>query len=228
MDEIAAALVELANAAAPTAARAPVGAGASTVAGAATVLGASAGATTVAGASAQMDGTAGPDASAVAGASTAAGASAQADETAAPDASAVAGPVRHLAESSAEALDSVAAALVELTTSSAPFSGFRFGGGAAAQDGSGPGSEAEAAPGDVPTGPPPIFLDVADEPKCVDCGTCYQELPQLFEKATIIVDGAAKTVGHLIPGALGKLVITPDLKRKFNKVKANCDAEIIK
>ncbi len=39
-------------------------------------------------------------------------------------------------------------------------------------------------------------------PKCTNCKTCYQEIPELFEKTRIVVDGAAKEVGHLIPGAL--------------------------
>jgi pyruvate-ferredoxin/flavodoxin oxidoreductase len=122
--------------------------------------------------------------------------------------------------------DELAAALISLTTSTTPFSGFRFGSepAATAQTEAVPGQPAAAV---AKAGPPPIFLAAADEPKCVDCGTCYQELPQLFAKATIIVDGEAKTVGHLIKGSLEKLTLTPDLQKKINKVKASCDAEII-
>ena len=64
-------------------------------------------------------------------------------------------------------------------------------------------------------------------PKCINCKTCYQEIPELFEKTRIVVDGAAKEVGHLIPGALARVKVTPELKAKIARVAANCDAEII-
>jgi pyruvate-ferredoxin/flavodoxin oxidoreductase len=70
-------------------------------------------------------------------------------------------------------------------------------------------------------------LDPADEPRCNDCATCYQELPQLFEKATIMVDGAAQTVGRMRPGALDGFEVTPELAKRIARVKATCDAEII-
>ena len=38
--------------------------------------------------------------------------------------------------------------------------------------------------------------------KCNNCKTCYQDLPELFEKTKIIVDGETREVGHLIPGAV--------------------------
>ena len=74
----------------------------------------------------------------------------------------------------------------------------------------------------------PIWLDPADEALCNDCGTCYQELPQIFEKATAIVDGAARTAARMIPGALETIEMTPDLQKRIDRVKATCDAEIIK
>jgi len=43
-----------------------------------------------------------------------------------------------------------------------------------------------------------------DVAKCSNCKTCYQELPELFEKSQIVVDGEAKEVGHLIAGALAR------------------------
>ncbi|MDR1791487.1 MAG: 2-oxoacid:acceptor oxidoreductase family protein [Propionibacteriaceae bacterium] len=118
-------------------------------------------------------------------------------------------------------VDDLVSAMVELTSSSSPLSGFAFG--QAAAEAPTAGKPSASAGEDITK---LISLAVADEPKCVDCGTCYQELPGLFEKATIIVDGETKTVGHMITGA--KVQITPDLKRKINKVKASCDAEIIK
>ena len=40
------------------------------------------------------------------------------------------------------------------------------------------------------------------------------ELPELFEKTKIVVDGAPKEVAHLIPGAVAKAKVTPELKRQ--------------
>ncbi|MDR1852896.1 MAG: 2-oxoacid:acceptor oxidoreductase family protein, partial [Propionibacteriaceae bacterium] len=115
-------------------------------------------------------------------------------------------------------IDEVAGALVELTTSKTELSGFAYGGRAAepASTGEEQASEKQA---------PPIWLDPADEAKCVDCATCYQDLPMFFEKTTIIARGAAQSVAHF-KGYDGT-AITPALKAKINKVKANCDAGII-
>ena len=74
----------------------------------------------------------------------------------------------------------------------------------------------------------PIYLDPADEALCNDCGTCYQELPQLFEKATVVIDGIARTVGRMIPGAVERIEVTPELQRRIDRVKATCDGEIIR
>ncbi|MGB4272129.1 MAG: hypothetical protein WBJ44_07010, partial [Propionicimonas sp.] len=60
-----------------------------------------------------------------------------------------------------------------------------------------------------------------------DCATCYQELPQLFEKATIVLDGQPKTVGRMRPEALDGLELTAELTARITRVKATCDAEII-
>jgi pyruvate-ferredoxin/flavodoxin oxidoreductase len=129
-------------------------------------------------------------------------------------------------------LDELAAAMADLATSSAAptlpsaFAG-GFGGGAASSAGPGAGSGPEAgAPGAA--GDQPIWLDPADEPKCNDCGTCYQELPQLFEKTTIVVEGAAQVVGRMKPDALDGFEVTPELAKRIQRVKANCDAEIIR
>ncbi|NYI42024.1 2-oxoacid:acceptor oxidoreductase family protein [Demequina lutea] len=74
----------------------------------------------------------------------------------------------------------------------------------------------------------PIYLDPADEVKCNDCGTCYQELPQFFEKKTMIIDGESQTVATMVPGALDTVQLTPDLQKRMDRVKNSCDAEIIK
>jgi pyruvate-ferredoxin/flavodoxin oxidoreductase len=72
-----------------------------------------------------------------------------------------------------------------------------------------------------------VTLADEDVVKCNNCKTCYQEIPELFEKTRIVVDGSAKEVGHLIPGALVRVKITPELKTRLSRVAANCDAEII-
>ena len=90
---------------------------------------------------------------------------------------------------------------------------------------------ASAPPGAAPVakgnGVAPVELADADVAKCSNCKTCYQEVPELFEKTRIVVDGAAKEVGHLIPGALAKIKVTPELMAKLSRVAANCDSEII-
>jgi pyruvate-ferredoxin/flavodoxin oxidoreductase len=73
----------------------------------------------------------------------------------------------------------------------------------------------------------PIFLAENDIPKCNDCGTCYQELPQLFEQHTMIIDAAPQKVARMIPGALESVEITPDLEKRIDRVKKTCDAEIL-
>jgi pyruvate-ferredoxin/flavodoxin oxidoreductase len=122
-------------------------------------------------------------------------------------------------------LDDIARAMSELAASSkAP-----VGLGAALRPTSGGGAAATApAPAAVAVADRPVWLDPADEALCNDCGTCYQELPQLFEKTTVIVDGAASTVARMIPGALATFEVTPDLQKRIDRVKATCDAEIIK
>ncbi len=122
-------------------------------------------------------------------------------------------------------LDEIAAAMAELAASSAAPAGrpaFSFGGGA-------PAASAAPAPAATATAVAdrPIWLDPADEAKCNDCGTCYQELPALFEKATIVVDGKAQVVGHMKPGALDGFEVTPEVAKRIARVKSTCDAEII-
>ncbi|MBO9555329.1 hypothetical protein, partial [Cellulomonas sp.] len=120
-------------------------------------------------------------------------------------------------------LKQIAAAMAELAASSAaPPStpALSFGGAPAA-------APAPAPAAATTVGDRPIWLDPADEAKCNDCGTCYQELPALFERTTIVVDGQAKVVGHMKEGALDGFVVTPDIAQRIARVKANCDAESI-
>jgi pyruvate-ferredoxin/flavodoxin oxidoreductase len=125
-------------------------------------------------------------------------------------------------------MDAIARAMSELATSSkAPIG---FGGGV-------PGVAAPAAPAAAAAAPAPggvavddraVWLDPADEKLCTDCGTCYQDLPQFFERTTKIIDGAAQDVAQMVPGALESVEVTPELARRIERVKANCDAEIIR
>ncbi len=119
-------------------------------------------------------------------------------------------------------LDSIAKAMSELAASSgAPASGFA----ASLMPGAAPPRPA-AAPA-AGNGAVLVHVDEADLTKCNNCKTCYQDLPELFEKTKMIVDGVTKEVGHLIPGAVDRVKVTPELKAKLARVAANCDAEII-
>ena len=79
------------------------------------------------------------------------------------------------------------------------------------------------------SGPRPVVsLAEADQTLCTDCKTCYQEMPEIFEPVRVIVDGEARTVARIIPGALEQLQVTPDVEARIKKIVANCDSEIIR
>jgi len=119
-------------------------------------------------------------------------------------------------------IDSIARAMSELAASSnAPANGLAS---ALTLDRGAPAPVAAPA---AANGSAPISLAEADVANCTNCKTCYQEMGELFEKTSIVVDGVAKEVGHLIPGALDHIKMTPELRSKLSRVAANCDAEII-
>ena len=99
------------------------------------------------------------------------------------------------------------------------------------------GAGVDAAPVTSPASPlglgpkpagAPIWLAAEDLPKCTDCGTCYQDLPQLFERATILVDGQALQVSRMKEGALDALgPVTEELAARMDRVRDSCDSEII-
>ena len=95
-----------------------------------------------------------------------------------------------------------------------------------------PATAAPAAPapaaGSVAVVDYPIFLAAEDEPLCNDCGTCYQELPQFFEKTKLVINGESRVVARMIPGAIETVEITPEIAKRIERVRANCDAEIIR
>lgn len=71
-------------------------------------------------------------------------------------------------------------------------------------------------------------LDPADEALCNDCGTCYQELPQFFARTTVVIDGEARVIARMIPGAAESVDVTPELAKRIERVEATCDAEILR
>jgi len=136
---------------------------------------------------------------------------------------------KEAAEARESSIDSIARAMSELAASSkapsfsAPPSGSVAVGVTTHLISAAP-APAPAAKGN---GSAPVTLADEDVPKCSNCKTCYQEIPELFEKTRIVVDGASKEVGHLIPGALEHIKVTPELKARIARVAANCDSEII-
>jgi pyruvate-ferredoxin/flavodoxin oxidoreductase len=129
-------------------------------------------------------------------------------------------------------LDAIAAAMTDLATSSqAPLGGLGALVGtapAAATPAPAAADAAAEASGAVGTIAAPVWLDPADEALCTDCGTCYQELPQFFEKVTVVIDGAAKVVARMKPGAVDSVQVTPEIQKRIDRVRATCDAEIIR
>ena len=126
-------------------------------------------------------------------------------------------------------LDIIARAMSELAASSnAPANGSLaaalapFGGGAAPAQAAAPAKALNGSGAEIP------HIHDEDMSKCTNCKTCYQQVSELFEKTTIMVDGSAKEVAHTVPGALAQIKVTPELKDRVAKVAANCDAEIIR
>ncbi|MFT6984616.1 MAG: pyruvate-ferredoxin/flavodoxin oxidoreductase [Psychromonas sp.] len=85
----------------------------------------------------------------------------------------------------------------------------------------------QASSSTVATDKPLVFISDQDQGKCTDCKTCYQQLGELFEKVTIVDNGAAKVVSRVIPGALENIVISDELVSRAARIAAECDAEII-
>ncbi|HYO85686.1 MAG TPA: 2-oxoacid:acceptor oxidoreductase family protein [Dermatophilaceae bacterium] len=130
-------------------------------------------------------------------------------------------------------IDDIARAMTELAASSrSPVSlgsSIPIGGGLGAAGAGGSASGGAASTGTATaTLDAPVWLDPADQPLCNDCKTCYQELPQFFEKVKKVIDGEARDVAQMIPGAVESVEITPELDKRIQRVKANCDAEIIR
>jgi pyruvate-ferredoxin/flavodoxin oxidoreductase len=126
-------------------------------------------------------------------------------------------------------LDSIARAMSELAAASnAPSSGIidltSLMGGASPAAVSAPVKAATASASGVTT----ELVSITDMEKCTNCKTCYQDLSELFEKTKIMVAGESKEVARIIPGALAKIKVTPELIARTQRAAANCDAEIIR
>ncbi len=138
--------------------------------------------------------------------------------------------VLRLRESS---LDDIAKAMSDLASSSKapPAARVSLGGSMHRAGGVATAPSAPSSPvamsDTAPASTAPIYLSPDDQPLCNDCGTCYQELPQFFEKVTTIIDGESRIVARMIPGAVDTVQITPEIRKRIERVKASCDAEII-
>ncbi|OHC65773.1 MAG: pyruvate-flavodoxin oxidoreductase [Rhodocyclales bacterium GWA2_65_20] len=129
-------------------------------------------------------------------------------------------------------LDSFARAMSELAASSKAQPGggtvipiMAVGGGASVAN---PVASPAAAAGAAGSGEALVTLSPEDVAKCTDCKTCYQDIPELFERTRVIIDGVPRDVARLIPGALERVTVTEELKARIKRVAANCDAEIIR
>ena len=127
------------------------------------------------------------------------------------------------------AFDQIARAMADLATGAEPADlGPILGGPPVAAPAATPSAPPAPTPAAPAVGDRAVWLDPADEHLCNDCGTCYQDLPQFFTKVTEIIDGAPRTVARMIPGALDTVAITPEIAARIERVRANCDAEIIR
>jgi pyruvate-ferredoxin/flavodoxin oxidoreductase len=134
--------------------------------------------------------------------------------------------VKALQEEREDVLDGLARSMAELAVSSkAPANGGYIPIVAASSAPATPPTNAQASASGLAGA---FEYDDADQVKCTNCRTCYQDLPELFEKTLLAVDGGTREVAHLIPGALSRVALTPELQSRIRRVAANCDAEIIR
>ena len=136
--------------------------------------------------------------------------------------------VREALKQREDSLDGIARAMSDLATSSQAPAG-------------GVGSafiplKPVAASGSAPTvgdegngehGSPDALVTLEDSALCTNCKTCYQDVPEIFEKTRLLVDGESREAARIIPGILARVQPTPELKARIKRVAANCDAEII-
>ncbi|MDR1367473.1 MAG: pyruvate-flavodoxin oxidoreductase, partial [Candidatus Accumulibacter sp.] len=135
--------------------------------------------------------------------------------------------VKALQEDREASLDCLARTMSELAVSSkAPSNGSFIP--IAAAGAAPPAVVPAGAPAPAPGIGAAFEYDEADQVKCTNCRTCYQDIPEFFEKVRITDGGEAREVARLIPGSLGRVSLTPELQSRIRRVAANCDAEIIR
>ena len=140
--------------------------------------------------------------------------------------------VREALQQREDALDGIARAMSDLATSSqAPMGNAGWAPGGAFIP-----LKPVAASGPAPTvgndgndghGSPDALVTLEDSALCTNCKTCYQDVPEIFEKTRLLVDGESREAARIIPGILARMQATPELKARIRRVAANCDAEII-
>jgi pyruvate-ferredoxin/flavodoxin oxidoreductase len=136
--------------------------------------------------------------------------------------------VKESAKQHDTSLDAIARAMSELAASSkAPVGGAKTIPIVPVGGGGGSGAAAPAA-AEAATAVADALVTIVDQTKCTNCKTCYQDIPELFEKTRMVIGGESREVARLIPGALEKVTVTPELRARIKRVSANCDAEIIR
>ena len=121
-------------------------------------------------------------------------------------------------------LDSIARAMSELAASSKA----QAGGTVIPIAPVGGTPAAAPAAGTTATAVAEAIVTIEDSTKCTNCKTCYQDLSEIFEKTTMVINGQSREVARIIPGVLERIEVTPELKARIKRVSANCDAEIIR
>ncbi|MDR2450579.1 MAG: 2-oxoacid:acceptor oxidoreductase family protein, partial [Candidatus Accumulibacter sp.] len=130
--------------------------------------------------------------------------------------------LRESAERHDGSLDAIARAMAELATSSkAPADGLAGFSGTVPLT---PAASSPAAPAAAESAVTAAPVTIEDPMKCTNCKTCYQDIPELFEKTRIVVGGESREAARLIPGVLESVTVTPELTARIRRVSANCDA----
>ncbi|MGD1984629.1 MAG: thiamine pyrophosphate-dependent enzyme, partial [Chromatiaceae bacterium] len=129
-------------------------------------------------------------------------------------------------------IDSIARGMAELASVSgapaSPLQGIPVNVINTAQTGSSKAGQAPASTGAAAAGDVLVEITEADQPKCTNCKACYQDISELFERTTIVVDGASKVVSRVIPGVFDQVELTPDMVQRASRIADECDAEIIR
>ncbi|MBK6764707.1 MAG: hypothetical protein IPG68_16215 [Micrococcales bacterium] len=122
-----------------------------------------------------------------------------------------------------DSLDDIARAMSELATSSRAPAG--AGGDCRRLAARAPAAPAEATPA-AETARPGLARP-ADDGLCND----WDLLPgtaAVLRQTTVVIDGEARVIARMIPGAADSVGGHPEIAKRIDRVRANCDAEIIR